>query len=613
MGLSLVARGGSSSEREDDSLPPDGVVVEPHSRIRIRIGSSKVLAQMRSTMGVFAFSPLSCYFNAAKPPSRPSGNDAPLSFSCVGVLLRKGEAKTAKSGNGAYGVLQLWDMRSKDESGFPRVVGVLVCSACFAAQYSRLCSGDVLMLVGPEALPPRPKAATQGSQLPPHGSGGHNNENGTLLKVADTSALVLLGRAVDLGVCASQKASGEPCSAPVNLAVSKYCAVHMMAALKAARAAEHAKRPPPRRGNGARVAAAPIVTKLMPGQHALAPTNVGVKMPSNSALTSGSSFVCTRGRQVVNVTPAGEAVGAVRATTGDTAGAFHHTSTQPIVGRGVGSVPMPAARAGCPHGVRAVSTAVQQAVDANARRELSAALQAKPHSETTSTQRNAAPMPSQPHDVCTTSTPHAQKRPRPPSPPSASSGSRSLNGQFILPQPKPVWVPLQEEAAAGQGVGLLDRASRPSLSALSNIVMPRGATSGDILAKAKTVHSAHDELRRKDEVDEVDRAVDQLVEQDRIITALEAITEQPAKGFYCEQCRLFSFSRQRECQEKGHVQVLKETVKRFHQCSTCGCRIPTLGTELPRTRCPRCNAAGGWSRCSAAPAMKSSTLRSTTL
>ena len=121
---------------------------------------------------------------------------------------------------------------------------------------------------------------------------------------------------------------------------------------------------------------------------------------------------------------------------------------------------------------------------------------------------------------------------------------------------------------------------------------------------ADALSSRHDDARLEAMEAASQGLAAKALAQDAAYRALDSITEEPAKGYYCFVCNQWGFSKQKKCQDAGHAGFAGDTVKAYFSCKECGTKAPVLGaghgTLLPMF-CPRCRSTTVFERSTAAP------------
>lgn len=125
-------------------------------------------------------------------------------------------------------------------------------------------------------------------------------------------------------------------------------------------------------------------------------------------------------------------------------------------------------------------------------------------------------------------------------------------------------------------------------------------------AVASRVQSEHDHLRGEADWQRITSFVDKQITKEKALTALEAVTQQEIKAYYCYGCRCWYARPPTTCVEQHHRTELKPALKQYIKCEHCSYKTFIIGGKDARgwkvfPRCPRCHETSYWVRGDAAP------------
>ncbi|KPI88902.1 hypothetical protein ABL78_2019 [Leptomonas seymouri] len=125
-------------------------------------------------------------------------------------------------------------------------------------------------------------------------------------------------------------------------------------------------------------------------------------------------------------------------------------------------------------------------------------------------------------------------------------------------------------------------------------------------AVADAAHSQHDHLRLEADRQRLHSFVDKQITKEKALEALEAVSQQEIKAYYCYGCRCWYAKPPTSCVEQHHRTELKPALKKYIKCEHCNYKTFVIGGEDAKgwkvfPRCPRCHEASFWVRGDAAP------------
>ena len=125
-------------------------------------------------------------------------------------------------------------------------------------------------------------------------------------------------------------------------------------------------------------------------------------------------------------------------------------------------------------------------------------------------------------------------------------------------------------------------------------------------AVANHVQSQHDHLRSEADKQRLASFVDRQITREKALQALEAISQQEIKAYYCYDCRCWYAKPPTTCVEQHHRTELKPALKKYVKCEHCNYKTFVVGGEDAKgwmvfPRCPRCHEESVWVRGDAAP------------
>ncbi|KPA74089.1 hypothetical protein ABB37_09385 [Leptomonas pyrrhocoris] len=125
-------------------------------------------------------------------------------------------------------------------------------------------------------------------------------------------------------------------------------------------------------------------------------------------------------------------------------------------------------------------------------------------------------------------------------------------------------------------------------------------------AVASGVRSQHDHLRGEADRQRLLSFVDKQITKEKALEALEAVSQQEIKAYYCYGCRCWYAKPPTTCVEQHHRTELKPALKKYIKCEHCHYKTFVIGGDDAKgwkvfPRCPRCHEASFWVRGDAAP------------
>jgi hypothetical protein len=133
------------------------------------------------------------------------------------------------------------------------------------------------------------------------------------------------------------------------------------------------------------------------------------------------------------------------------------------------------------------------------------------------------------------------------------------------------------------------------------------AQAGTALGRLADTFTSRNDHARLEALAEASRKLDaRALAQDAAFRALDTVTEEAAKAYFCSTCSKWSFSRQKKCLDEKHTGYVGDTVKRYFACKDCGTKAPVLGpagASLVPLFCPRCRRNTVFAASTAAPVL----------
>ena len=150
-----------------------------------------------------------------------------------------------------------------------------------------------------------------------------------------------------------------------------------------------------------------------------------------------------------------------------------------------------------------------------------------------------------------------------------------------------------QRATPAEGVARPKPKATGFAAAFGSLAGSDGAPGGAAPAQVDAVVAKYARLAEAEVVSDQDRSIQgtlqRLGEEERLEDQLVGTQEVPVRAWFCTTCRQFLPSKSEACQEKGHPQELRDTVKRFFKCAHCGTRTTTLGRRHVESACRKCH------------------------
>ena len=661
-GMSLLKPTSSDGDVSTHVPSAAGAVMEAHSKIVVT-RPTDAFQQLSVVLAQYPYSHYDRFF-ASPSTSNSASSSTPTNVSLIGVVVRKSEPKT--KGVGQFGVLTLWDMTGFCDISTSTVPGLggassniaalLVGGAAFSELYIRLGVGDVVVAAHPDLLPPRPASSSSLPSSPMAKVSDYHQ----LRLLGYSKSLGQCGATLSSGYGVGQ----ETCRNMVNKDSVKFCRFHSSSLRREAlgKGESQTARTIQSAGTGSSSHATVQRPFLSSAKAQLGGSQSSCAGAIRTSSSAGSSqFIAVRRGAVVDASGRSIEGSSNRGPTMEYAGVTRVRGSLQETGlnsAAESSFPTPAALGTTAMGHRALKRVIEDTHQLEVEREIRAAMTVSVASACGATGKKPITTPAGKIVVPATASllTHSAitncgvalaarrddvKRGRSPPADCRSSSDWESEAKRLRAEAAtapPTFAPLQGRpdarladvvvrnklATMGTKVGVSTNSFAAKMALTLDLSVTKAATTSQQAKSASGVNvsrsgqgsftvlgrvadglsSRHDDARLE-ALEATSRSLDaKALAQDAAYRALDSITEEPTKGYFCAVCRLWGFSKQKKCHDAGHNGFVGDTVKAYFACKECGTKAPVLGTghgALVPMFCPRCRTNTVFERSTAAP------------